>query len=68
VKVPEGQGSATNALTVRVAQDTVTFLVNDQRVSALPRTAMAGDVEGQAGLRINHNLDVHVTRLEVVKP
>lgn len=68
VKVPEGQGSATNALTVRVAQDTVTFLVNDQTVNALPRTAMAGDVEGQAGLRINHNLDMHVTKLEVVKP
>src|SRR5687768_9029748 len=58
VKVPEGQGSATNALTVRVAKDTVYFLVNDQKVNALPRTAMA-DVEGQAGLRINHNLDVH---------
>ena len=67
VKVPDGQGSATNDLTVRVGRDSVTFLVNDQRVNALPRTVLATDVEGQAGLRINHNLDVHVTKLEVVK-
>ena len=68
VKVPDSQGSATNDLTVRVASDTVRFLVNGQQVSAIPRTVMATDVEGQAGLRINHNLDVHVTKMEVVKP
>jgi hypothetical protein len=68
VKVPDGQGSATNALTVRVGKDSVQFLVNDQRVNAFPRTVMASDVEGQAGLRINHNLDVHVTKMEIVKP
>jgi hypothetical protein len=67
VKVPTGQGEATNALTVRVGADSVQFLVNDQRVNAFPRSVMAADVEGQAGLRINHNLDVHVTKLEVAK-
>ena len=67
VKVPEGQGSATNALTVRVGADSVQFLVNDQRVNVFSRSVMAADVEGQAGLRINHNLDVHVTKVEVAK-
>jgi hypothetical protein len=68
VQKPGSDGSATNALTVRVGADSVHFLVNDQRVNALPRTVLATDVEGQAGLRINHNLDVHVTKMEVVKP
>jgi hypothetical protein len=66
VKAPEGQGSATNDLTVRVASDSVRFLVNGQQVNAFPRSAIA-DIDGQAGLRINHNLDVHVARLEVAK-
>jgi hypothetical protein len=67
VKVPEGNGEATNDLTVRVGSDSVAFLVNGQRVNAFPRSAMA-DIDGQVGLRINHNLDVHVARLEVTKP
>ena len=67
VNVPDGGGEAANDLTVRVASDSVHFLVNGQRVNAFPRSAIA-DLEGQAGLRINHNLDVHVARLEVAKP
>ena len=66
VKAPEGQGSATNALAVRVTADSVHFLVNGQQVNVFPRSAIA-DAEGQVGLRINHNLDVHVTKLEVGK-
>lgn len=58
---------ADNALTVRVAADSVRFLVNGQQVRAFSRAAMARDVEGQAGLRINHDLDVHVITMEVAK-
>lgn len=67
VKVPEGNGEATNDLAVRVGSDSVAFLVNGQRVNAFPRSAIA-DIEGQVGLRINHNLDVQVAKLEVGKP
>ena len=66
VKVPQGDGEAANDLTVRVGSDSVQFLVNGQQVNAFPRSAIA-DLEGQAGLRINHNLDVHVARLVVEK-
>jgi hypothetical protein len=67
VKVPQGNGESTNDLTVRVRSDSVAFLINGQQVNAFPRSAIA-DIDGQAGLRINHNLDVHVARLEVGKP
>lgn len=66
VKVPQGEGEAANDLTVRVGSDSVQFLVNGQQVNAFPRSAIA-DIDGQAGLRINHNLDVHVARLVVDK-
>jgi hypothetical protein len=67
VNVPEDEGYADNNLTVRVATDSVRFLVNGQQVRAFSRGAMASDVEGQAGLRINHNLDVHVITMEVAR-
>lgn len=67
VQVPGGNAEATNDLAVRVGSDSVAFVVNGQQVNAFPRSAIA-DIEGQAGLRINHNLDVHVARLEVGKP
>lgn len=58
-QVAEG-GKATNKLEVRVAPDAVQFLVNGQQVQSLPRDGMLKNVNGQAGIRVNHNLDVHV--------
>jgi len=37
----------------------VRFLVNGTQVQALPRTALK-DLSGNVGIRVNHNLDVHV--------
>jgi hypothetical protein len=67
VKMPEGQGSSTNDLTVRVTTDSVHFHVNGTPVQAFSRQVMAEDVVGQVGLRVNHHLDLHVTKLEVEK-
>ncbi len=58
----EGQASARNLLSVRAAADSVTFSVNGTRVHAMAR---ARDVDGLVGLRINHQLSVHVTRVDV---
>ncbi len=54
----DAAGKATNALRVEQVGDRVRFLVNGTEV----HSAAAADVAtgGQAGLRINHNLDVHV--------
>ena len=64
VKAVEGAGKATNALTVRAAGGDVKFLVNGTEVASLPR-AKAMDVDGVVGLRVNHNLDVHVDGFSV---
>ena len=61
----DASGAASNALTVRVDTDSVRFLVNARAVRAFPRTIMR-EVNGVAGVRINHNLDVHIGSFEVV--
>jgi hypothetical protein len=52
-------GHATNKLTIHVAKDTVHFIANGKLVAAVPKSQI-GDADGQTGLRINHNIDVHV--------
>ena len=61
----DAAGKATNALRVEQAGGRVRFLVNGTEV----HSAAAADVAtgGQAGLRINHNLDVHVDGLVLEK-
>lgn len=54
-------GSATNTLMIHVARDTVHFLINGKLFKALAKTQLDGaSTEGQAGLRINHNIDMHI--------
>ena len=53
----DSSGRATYRLSARVGADNVQFMVNDQEVVSVPRSAIPAD--GGAGLRINHFL--HVT-------
>lgn len=64
-KVPAG-GKATNKLEVNVAADAVNFLVNGQTVRSIPRTQIQ-TADGLVGIRVNHNLDVHVEGFAVTK-
>ena len=59
----EGSGQAKNVLAVDVGPREVVFLVNGQAVATLPREGL--DTDGVAGLRVNHRLNLHVTRLDV---
>lgn len=60
------QGRATNKLSIVLDGENVSFRVNDTEVQSYPRARMQ-DIEGQAGLRVNHNLDVHVEGFRVVR-
>lgn len=65
VKKPDAKGSATNLLEVdnKVDPSKVTFKVNGQDVYTTEAKSI--DVDGIVGLRINHNLDVHVEGFDV---
>ena len=63
VKAIDANGKATNTLSVVVGADKVSFLVNGVEVNSLPRSQVEGS--GIVGLRVNHNLDLHVDGLAI---
>jgi hypothetical protein len=60
IRKQDANGQATNQLTVRAGADSVRFFANGQQVAAISRQTISSP-GGKAGLRVNHNLDVHVT-------
>lgn len=58
-----GQGSY--RLAVRVAADSVRFMVNDRQVGAVKAGTVATD--GVAGLRVNHNLHVRTAPITITR-
>jgi hypothetical protein len=60
IRKQDASGQSSNRLTVRAGADSVRFLANGQRVAAISRQEISNP-RGKAGLRVNHNLDVHVT-------
>jgi hypothetical protein len=72
VKAMDEAGKATNALAIVVDGTNLSFRVNGTEVHSIPRTTIdAGGANsgtmGIAGIRVNHNLDVHVDGFEVKK-
>ncbi len=67
VQKPDAKGSATNLLEVDNKRNPqrVAFLVNGQEVYATDAGGMA--LDGIVGLRVNHNLDLHVDGFAVHK-
>ncbi len=59
------EGSVANLLSVVVAKDKVSFRVNGTEVYSAPASSV--DTDGIAGLRINHNLNLHVENLTIKK-
>ncbi len=55
--------SVRNVLAVEARGEQVRFFVNGEEVAALPRAEVG--VDGTYGFRVNHALDLHVSRLEV---
>lgn len=64
MKEPKGIKTS-NTLQIRAVGAQVSFLVNEKEVHRMARAA-AGS--GLVGLRVNHNLDVQVSKLELKKP
>lgn len=65
VKAADSTGKATNALSVVYGATAVSFMVNGAEVKSIPRATLDGPGDhsgtvGIAGIRVNHNLDVHV--------
>ena len=66
VGAEDADGKAGNTLSVRVTNDAVHFMANGEEVSTLSREQLGGaSTDGQIGLRINHNLDLHIAEFSI---
>lgn len=64
----DASGKASNALAIRVTKDSVEFLANGKPVRAFSKAEMHNfAADGQTGIRVNHNLDVHIADFQVKK-
>ncbi|HXW96575.1 MAG TPA: hypothetical protein VEI47_03240 [Gemmatimonadales bacterium] len=59
----KADGPVANVLTVQVGKDKVSFSVNGQEIYSAPTASL--DASGNFGLRVNHNLSLHVETLEL---
>jgi hypothetical protein len=65
VRQPDASGKSSNTLEVRVAGDTVSYVVNGTVVHSGPKGSLTTD--GLTGVRVNHVLDVHFEGFELGK-
>ena len=63
IQAQDADGKCTNTLTVLVSADQVRFLINDQEVFAASPDMFQTD--GIPGIRVNHNLDMHIGNFAV---
>ena len=59
----EGEVTVQNVLTAQVGSGEIRFLVNDQEVTRVSTDGLS--VEGIVGLRVNHALNLHISRFEL---
>ena len=65
VKKADANGVATNTIGIDATKpDSLRLLVNGVQVAALPGSHL-GSTDGIVGLRVNHNLDVHISDFKV---
>jgi hypothetical protein len=64
VNKADDKGSATNTLTVDAKPDSIRLLVNGKQVHALVGNHF-GNTDGIVGVRVNHNLDVHINNFTI---
>ena len=67
VRQPGADGRSTNTLEVRVAGNTISYVINGSVVHTTPKSGATATTDGLVGIRINHVLDVQVENFEVVR-
>ncbi|MGE0704066.1 MAG: hypothetical protein AB7F99_08245 [Vicinamibacterales bacterium] len=68
IQQPGADGRSSNTLEVRVAGDTISYVVNGTVVGTTPKSGMTAKTDGIVGVRVNHLLDVHIEGFAVKKP
>lgn len=61
----KSDGPVANEISLQTSGDSVQFMVNGQTVATLPKSQV--ETRGIVGLRVNHNLNLHIENLGVHK-
>ena len=67
VKKPDAEGQSVNELEVRVGAEKVDFVVNGTVVHSAPKSGALAKTDGIYGIRVNHQLEVHIEGLQMMK-
>ncbi len=67
VKKPDASGQSTNTLEVRVTADKIEYVVNGTTVHTTPKTGLTAKTDGLYGIRVNHQLEVHIDGFGMTK-
>ena len=67
INKPGADGKSTNALEVRVSASKVDFVVNGTVVHSAPKSGMLAKTDGIYGIRVNHQLEVHIDGFSAAK-
>ncbi len=67
VKKPDASGQSTNALEVRVTANKIEYVVNGTTVHTTPREGLTAKTDGIYGIRVNHQLEVHIDGFSIAK-
>lgn len=67
IQKPDASGKSVNALEVRVLADKIEYVVNGTTVHTTPKSGMSAKTDGLYGLRVNHQLEVHIDNLAVAR-
>jgi len=67
VKKPDESGKSSNTLEVRVSGGKVDFVVNGTVVHSAPKADKLAKTDGIYGIRVNHQLEVHIDGFGLAK-
>ena len=63
----DASGKSTDKLSVVVGPQKVQYMINGKEVYSMDRANIPGGADGIAGIRVSHNLDVHISEFKITK-
>ena len=63
----DASGKSTDKLSVVVGAQKVQYMINGKEVYSMDRANIPGGADGIAGIRVSHNLDVHISEFKITK-
>ena len=67
IKAEGADGKQSNTLRIEVSATSTKLYANGTMIREIPKSGMSANTDGIAGIRVNHNLDVHIGGFKVTR-